>query len=268
MIDIRNTSFEVPLQELKRAKSVFARAMPHRSLARAPFSLFDLVVAVCIALALWGLLFAAQPLVMRFWVACIEFWLKALHFPVGRLAGDGAGKGIEPLLAPIVVALPAPSVLFGALGLTGVVWGVSGRLQGKHLPIKYLVRCLCAVLLLSILALLLSPDSFAYSLAQHVNDLLLNGYRCLLVFPFMLCIGYYLFHERLVVKLSYSLMIELYFFLMIPHKVMLHIIALHFGSRLAMPLLYVCLGSAFDIFAFVALYAWALSNLPPQQHSM
>jgi hypothetical protein len=268
MIDTRNTPFEVPLQKLRQAKSVFASAMPHRSLARAPFSAVDLAVAVCIALALWALVLAAQPLVMRFWARCIEIWLKALHFPVGRFADDGTGKGVDQLLAPIVVPLPAPSLLFGALGLTGVVWVISGPLQGKHLPIKYLLRCLCAVLFLSILVFLLSPDSFAYSLAEHVNDLLLNGYRCLLVFPFMLGIGYYLFHERLAVKLSYSLAIELYFFLMIPHKVILHIITLHFGSRLAMPLLYVCLGSAFDIFAFVALYAWVLSNLPPQHHSM
>jgi hypothetical protein len=268
MIDTRNTSFDGPLQNLRQAKSVFTGATPHRSLARAPFSVVDLAVAVGIALALWAPLLAAQPLVMRFWITCIDFWLKALGFPVGPFPGDGADRGVGQMLAPITVALPPPSLLFGALGLTAVVWSISGRLQGKYLPIKYLVRCLCAILLSSILVLLLSPDSFAYSLGHHVNDLLMNGYRCLLVFPFMLGIGYYLFHERLVVKLLYSLAIELYFFLMIPHKVILHIVVLHFGSRLTMPLLYVCLGSAFDIFAFVALYAWVLSNLPPQHHSM
>jgi hypothetical protein len=268
MIDTRNTSFEVPLQNLRRAKSVFARAVPHRSLARAPFSVVDLAVAAGITLALCLSLLAAQPLVMRYWVTCIEFWLKALAFPVGPFPNDGAGRGVEQLLAPIAVALPPPSLLFGALGLTGVAWAISGRLQGKNLPVKYLVRCLCAVVLLSILVFLVAPNSSAYSLGEHVNDLLINGYRCLLVFPFMLGIGYYLFHERLMIKLLYSLAIELYFFLMIPHKVMLHIITLHFGSRLAMPLLYLCLGSAFDIFAFVALYAWVLSNLPPQHHSM
>jgi len=265
MLDTRNTSFEAPLLELRRAKSVNATAMPHRSLARSPFSVFDLAVAVCMALALWGLLLAAQPLVMRFWLAGIEFWLKMLHLPAG-LPGEDAGRRVDQLLAPIVVESPPPSLQVGALGLTGIVWAISGRLQGKHLPIKYLSRCLCAVLLLSILVILLSPDSLTYSLGEHVNDLLMNGYRCLLVFPFMLGIGYYLFHERLVVKLFYSLVIELYFLIMIPQKVMLHIIALHFGTRLVMPLLYVCLGSAFDIFAFVALYAWALSNLPPQHH--
>ena len=266
MIDTRDTSFEVPLQKLREAKSVVAGAMPHRSLARTPLGAADLAVAVCMALALWALLLAAQPLVMGFWTGCIAFWLEALHFPVGR--AGGAGQDVARLLAPIAVALPAPPLLFGALGLTGAAWVIAGRLQGKHLPVKYLVRCLCALLLLSILVFLLSPESFAYSLAEHVNGLLLNAYRCLLVFPFMLGIGYYLFHERLVVKLLYSLVIGLYFLLMIPHKVMLHIITLHFGSSLAMPLLYMCLGSAFDIFAFVALYAWVLSNLPPQHHSM
>jgi hypothetical protein len=265
MLDTRNTPFEAPLQELKRAKSVIVSAMPHRSLARSPFNGFDLTVAVCIALALWGLLLAAQPLVMRFWVAGIEFWLKMLHLPVGLVA-EGAGRRVDQLLAPIVVKSPTPALQFGALGLTGIIWAISGRLQGKHLPIKYLVRCLCAVLLLSILVTLSSPYSFTYSLGEHVNDLLINGYRCILIFPFMLAIGYYLFHERLVVKLFYSLVIELYFLFMIPQKVLLHIIALHFGTRLVMPLLYVCLGSAFDIFAFVALYAWILSNLPPQHH--
>lgn len=268
MIDTRNTPFEAPLEELRRVKAVLAGATPHRSLARAPFSFVDLAVAVCTALALWGPLLAVQPLAMRFWVVCIEFWLKALRFPLGPSAGDGAGQHVNQLLAPIAVAPPSSTCLSAALCLIGVVWILCGRLQGKQLPIKYLVRCLCGIQLLSILVFLRSPNSFAYSLSDHVNDLLMNGYRCLLVFPFMLAIGYYLFHERLLVKLLYSLMIELYFLLMIPHKVIVHIILLHFGSRLVMPLLYVCLGSAFDIFAFVALYAWVLSNLPPQHHSV
>jgi hypothetical protein len=267
MIDTRDTSFDLPLQKLSRAKSGLARAMPHRSLARAPFSVFDLAAGVCIALALSGLLFALQPLVMSCWVKCIEFWLKALGFPVGLPVGDSTGQRVDHLLAPITVAPAAPSLLFAAFGVAGLAWVICGRLRGKHLPIMYLVRCLCAVMLLSILVFLLSPHSFSYSLAQHVNDLLIDGYRCLLVFPFVLCIGYYLFHERLVVKLLYSLVIELYFLVMIPHKVLVHIITLQFGSRLTMPLLYVCLGSAFDICAFVALYAWVLSNLPAQHRS-
>jgi hypothetical protein len=267
MIETRNTAFEVPLQKLRQAKSLLAGPVPHRSLARAPFSMFDLASGICLALALWGPLLAAQPLIMHFWVSCIAFWLKSLDFQVGLLGND-VDQHIHRLLAPINVSTPEPPLLFAALGLSGLVWLGSGRLQGKYLPIKYLVRSLCGVLLLSILVFLLSPESFAYTLAEHVTDLLVNGYRSLLVFPFMLSIGYYLFNERLAVKLCYSLAVELYFLVMIPHKVLLHIIMLHYGSRLVMPLLYVCLGSAFDILAFVALYAWMLSNLPAQQHRM
>jgi len=142
------------------------------------------------------------------------------------------------------------------------------RLEPNNLPIKYLGRALSAVLVLSVLVFLLSADAFTYSLGEHVSDQLENSYRCLLVFPFLLGMGYYLFHERPGVKLVYSLAIELYFFVMIPHKVILHIIILHFGTRLAMPLLYICLGSSFDMLAFIALYAWALSNLPPQRQIM
>lgn len=268
MINTKDTAFQRPLQKLRQVKSVFGAATPHRSLARAPFSTRDLATGVCIALAQWGLLLAAQPLLMRLWADYIGFWLKALHLPVGAVAVASSAEQLHQLLAPLTAAMPSPPVLFGALAFVGAAWVVSGRLDGQYLPLKYLLRSLCVILLLSIVVLLLLPDSFAYSLEQHVDDLMTNGYRCLLVFPFMLGIGYYLFHERLPVKLLYSLTIELYFIVMIPQKIILHIVALHFGTRLSMPLLYVCLGSAFDILAFVALYAWALSNLPAQHHSM
>lgn len=267
MLETRNTPFEAPLEKLERARSAVARAMPHRALARMPFRAADLAAAAALALALWGALFAARPAIMEYWVACIAFWLEALRFPLGPATGAGAGRGIVSLLAPLAVDPPAPAALLCASGLTAAAWVLSGRLQGKHLPIKYLLRCLCALMLLSILVFLLLPASLPYSQGEHADDLLTNGYRCLLVFPFILGLGYYLFRERLAVKLFYSLAIVLYFLLMIPHKVVLHVVLLHVGSRLAMPLLYVCLGSAFDIVVFVALYAWALSNLPPQQAS-
>lgn len=268
MLRTNDTAFQIPLQRLGQVKSVFAAATPHRSLARAPFRTGNLALGVCIALALWGLLLAAQPLLMRWWAEYIGFWLHALDMPVGTIGGASAEKHLHQLLAPLTAAIPSPAVLSGALAFASAALFACGRLQGRFVPVKYLLRSLCVILLLSILVLLLVPESFPYSLEQHVGDLMTNGYRCLLVYPFILGVGYYLFHERLAVRLLYSLAIEMYFIVMIPQKIILHILALHFGTRLSMPLLYVCLGSAFDVLAFVALYAWALSNLPPQHHSM
>ncbi|QOL48146.1 hypothetical protein [Massilia litorea] len=268
MIDTDDTAFRLPLRKLGEAKAMFAAVAPHRSLARAPFDTRNLATGVCIAFVLWALLLAAQPLLIHQWTQYIGFWLKALGLPAGTIVGASQAEPLHQLLAPLKSAIPSPEMLFGALAFGGAAWFAAGRLEGRLLPIKYLLRSLCVILLLSILVLLVWPESFAYSLEQHAGDLMTNGYRCLLVFPFMLGVGYHLFDERLVVKLLYSLAIETYFIVMIPHKIILHIVALHFGTRLSMPLLYVCLGSAFDVLVFVALYAWALSNLPPQHHSM
>lgn len=262
MLDTRDTPFDAPLRALRVAGSCGLAAAPHRAIRRIAPGALRLAGAVAITASTWFALAACRAPLRAFWDACIGFWLPLL----GLTSEQAAASARLPPYARLPLPWPAPGTVLAAIGLSLLGWYLAGRLRNEKTPLKYLVRILCAILLATACEFRFFPGGFRYGLGDHLSELLDNGYRLMLAVPFMLGVGYYLFHERLLVKLRTTAAILAYFTLMIPHKAVLHIALLEHGTALLMPLLYLCLGMAFDVLVFVALYAYAMSNLAEQRY--
>jgi len=135
-------------------------------------------------------------------------------------------------------------------------------MNGAMLPIKYALRILATVMLVSIVYFIVEPTQFPYSITRHMHDIANLGFVLMISSPIMLAFGYYVFPFSITIKIKHTVLILLYFMLLIPHQIVLHILILQHFSLLFMPILYICFGTLFDVLIFVALYSWAASTIP------
>jgi small-conductance mechanosensitive channel len=140
--------------------------------------------------------------------------------------------------------------------------GASLRMKGAQLPLKYPVRIVAIIQLITVAYFWLSPTAFPYSIGRHSEELMTIGYVVMLATPVMLGMGYYILRQNLAVKLVHTVLILGFFMVMVPHQVLAQAFIMQHLSVLFMPVLYICFGAVFDALVFVALYSWAVSNAP------
>ena len=143
-----------------------------------------------------------------------------------------------------------------------VAWGLSLRLRGRWLPAQYLVRVLCVVQALALLYFWFAPMPFPHQLLSHAVDLLDAGYLLMLSIPVLMALGYYPLQISWQAKVVHTLLILMFFGIMVPQQALVHLLILQHLSVVFMPVLYLCFGALFDMMVFVALYAWAASTAP------
>lgn len=148
------------------------------------------------------------------------------------------------------------------LAVTLLGLALSGRLRNAKLPLKYPLRIVCVVQLVTLAYFWFLPGSFPYSIARHSEELMTIGYVVMLATPVMLAMGYYILNIGLPVKLLHTAMILVFFAVMVPHQVLAQAFVMQHLSVLFMPVLYICFGAVFDAMVFVALYSWAASLAP------
>jgi hypothetical protein len=135
-------------------------------------------------------------------------------------------------------------------------------MKGATLPLKYPLRIVCVVQLITVIFFGWLPGNFPYSIARHSEELMTIGYVIMVSTPVMLAVGYYILNQSLWVKLFHTALILLFFGIMVPHQVLVQALIMQHMSVLFMPVLYLCFGAVFDALVFVALYSWAASNAP------
>jgi hypothetical protein len=245
-----------------RARHVKVR--PHRAITPLNVTPWLLIQAVLLPVLMCAALLWAKPQLLDFWRDCILFWAQYLDLPFGlstrlneagqyalRLSGtteDAATPGTTTLVVTAIVTL---------VGL-----GVSFLMENARLPLKYPLRIVCVLQLVTLLYFWLSPEVFPYSIARHSEELMTIGYVVMLTTPVMLAVGYYILNQSLVIKLFHTALILLFFVIMVPHQVLMQAFIMQHLSVLFMPVLYICFGAVFDALVFVALYSWAVSNAP------
>ena len=146
--------------------------------------------------------------------------------------------------------------------LTLVLLVVGLRMKNSRLPLRYPLLIIACVQGLSLMFFALSSTPFPYSIEQHCEELMTIGYIVMLATPFMLAMGYYILNQRLVIKVAHTLLILLFFTIMVPHQVLAQALIMQHFSVLFMPVLYICFSAVLDALVFVALYSWAVSNVP------
>lgn len=262
----RDAAFATAALAIEDAKARHASARQHRAICRLRIGSALWLQIILLPLLFCGLLILAEPALTNFWRNCIAFWFARLDLP---LQATNPAASISTLHFDwrndvVEAAIPGFSARLTSMALTLLVFATTFRMQGRMVPLQYLLRILCGVQAIALLFFWYAPAQFPYTVSDHLQDLLTMGHILILAIPLMLAVGYYLLQLSLSVKVTHTLGILGYFIVMIPHKAVLHTLILYKTSVLYMPLLYVCFGAVFDVLLFVALYSWLISMLPQQ----
>lgn len=263
---MREAAFESASIAIRDAKTRHAAARQHRAISRITVQPYLLAEAIVLPILLCGLLLLAEPLLMGFWRDVIIFWTTRLDIPLQaqqHAATIGALR-FDWIHHENPATMPDFSMKLVSAILTFLVFALTTRMGNKLLPLKYLLRILCAVQTVALVFFTYLPSQFPYSIPDHMRDLISMGYMLILAIPVLLAIGYYLLHLPLASKIAHSIAILIYFIVMTPLKIVLHTVVLYHLSLMYMPLLYICFGAVFDVLIFVALYSWMVSMLPEQ----
>lgn len=256
--------FHAAFVAVRAARKKHVKVRPHRAITPLNVTPWLLAQAVVLPIILCGLLWWARPLLIDFWRHCILFWSPGLELFFGLSTRvDQAGSYTLVLTgAGAAARMPGPVLMLVTTVVTVLGLLLSGLLKGAVLPLKYPLRIVCVIQLVTLVYFWLTPNDFPYSVARHSEELMTIGFVVMLSTPVMLAVGYYILNQSLLVKLFHTALILLFFAVMIPHQVLMQALIMEHLSVLFMPLLYICFGAVFDALVFVALYSWAVSNAP------
>lgn len=260
----RDQAYQIALATLQQARQQAGNIPQHRALKRMALRPGLLLQVVALPLLLTAAVYAGKPWLFAFWRQCLGLWAGLLNLPlhITPPAERGDALGVQWMVANEWVNLPSDGMLFSVAALTLLGWVLSYSLQGKALPLQYLLRIVCGVQALALLFFWWVPAQFPYTVQRHLLDLANIGYLTLLATPVMLAMGYYMLRVPLAHKLLCTALILAYFAVFVPHQLVLHAFLLHHFSLLLMPLLYIVFGALFNMLVFVALYAWFASLAP------
>ena len=257
--------FHAAFTAVKQARLQNVRVRPHRAITSLKVTPYLLAQAILIPLILCTLLFWGKPMLLDFWRDCILFWSDGLNLGFSRGTQLNDSGQLATTLTTGIFSTPMPSM--SALWITAVITlaglALSLTMKGASLPLKYPLRIVCIVQLITVAYFWWSPGNFPYSIARHSEELMTIGFVIMISTPVMLAVGYYILNQNIWVKLFHTALILLFFTIMIPHQVLAQAFIMQHLSILFMPLLYICFGAVFDALVFVALYSWAASNAQP-----
>ena len=254
--------FHAAFSAVKLARTQNVQVRPHRAITPLKVTPYLLAQAILLPLILCTLLLWGKPMLLELWRDWILFWSDGLNMGFSQgIQLDDSGQ-IATTLSTGTLNTPMPSM--SALWITGVITlaglALSLAMKGATLPLKYPLRIVCVVQLITVAYFWWMPGNFPYSIARHSEDLMTIGFVIMLSTPVMLAVGYYILNQNILIKLFHTTLILLFFTVMIPHQVLAQAFIMQHLSILFMPLLYICFGAVFDALVFVALYSWAASN--------
>ena len=264
---LHEREFHAAFVAVQEARTRRVKVRPHRAITPLKVTPYLLAQAIVLPLLLCGLLFWAKPLLLDFWRSCILFWSARLSMPFSlstqlndagqyalELSSHGDGSLGNPMPGPTTMVITA------LVALAGLV--LSMRMKNASLPLKYPLRIVCVLQIITLIYFWLTPERFPYSIARHSEELMTIGYVVMVSTPLMLAVGYYILNQSLFIKLFHSFLILGFFAIMVPHQVLMQALIMQHLSVLFMPVLYICFGAVFDALVFVALYSWAASYAP------
>lgn len=258
-------SFYEAFAAAEKARARLISIRPHRSLTSLKVTPYLILQAILFPVVLCGLLLWMQPQLLEFWRHWIIFWSGQLALPFSLSSQiNEAGSPSSLLWRQTGPGGQIPDLTNFAIttAATLLVFGLSFQMKNKTTPLKYLVQIMCGVQICTLIFYQLNPARFTDSIARHSEELMVMGYVVMLATPVMLAIGYYILNQSLLSKLFYTVVILLFFAVMVPHQVLMHALILKNVSVLVMPLLYICFGAVFDAIVFIALYSWVASKSP------
>ncbi len=254
-------SLRPALDALREAKRRHAKVRPHRALVRLEAGPY-LVQALILPALLCAALYRFEPQLVAFWREFILAWAQALGLPLapsGRPAGWGEVRLVWRYFETGSVLPGNRQIAIHAIA-TAAICAATFAMRADRLPLKYLVRVLCALHAGTLAFFFLSPAPFPYDIADHIATVTGGGFVLLMTIPVMLALGHYVLRIPLAVKLFHSALILLYFVVLVPLEAVVHTVLLQHLSVLVMPLLFFAFGALLNFVLFIALYSWAAST--------
>ena len=256
--------FNAAFLAVRRARAQNVQVRPHRAITPLKVTPYLLAQAILLPLVICTLLVLGKPALLDFWRDCVLFWSSGLNLPfvMGTQFKD-SGQFTE-VLSTAMASTPMPSsiTLWVTAGVTLAGLALSLTMKGASLPLKYPLRIICVVQLITVMYFWWMPGNFPYTIARHSEELMTIGYVLMVATPVMLAVGYYILNQSILIKLFHTAIILGFFSILVPHQVLAQAFIMQHMSVLFMPVLYLCFGAVFDALVFVALYSWAVSNAP------
>ena len=256
--------FNAAFLAVKQARAQHVQVRPHRAITQLKVTPYLLAQALLLPLVICTLLVFGKSALLDFWRDCVLFWSGGLRLPFVMGTQLKESGQFTEVLSTALASTPMPSMTMlwvtGAITLAGLA--LSLTMKGASLPLKYPLRIICVVQLITVIYFWWMPGNFPYSIARHSEELMTIGYVLMIATPVMLGVGYYILNQSILIKLFHTGIILLFFSIMVPHQVLAQAFIMQHMSVLFMPVLYLCFGAVFDALVFVALYSWAVSNAP------
>ena len=256
--------FHASFSAAREIRARYVNVRPHRSMTSLKVTPYLLAQAVVLPLVVCGLLLLGKPLLLDFWRACILFWSGGFDLPFTILSRTNqAGEYSVRLYGGSADAfMPSNTMMLVTAVITLAAVALSLSLKDAKQPLKYPIWIISFVQAMALIYFWVTPSTFPYSIARHCEELMTIGFVVMLTTPVMLAVGYYILNQHLVIKLLHTVLILLFLAILIPHQVVAQALIMQHFSVLFMPVLYICFGAVFDALVFVALYSWAVSNVP------
>lgn len=256
--------FHASFAAARQIRDRHVKVRPHRAITPLKVTPYLLAQTLLLPLVMCGLLLWGKPLLLDFWRVSILFWSGGLDLPfsISTRLNQAGQYAVRLAGGPGDAPMPGTTTLLVTAGLTLGLVALSLRMKNAKLPLRYPLWIICFVQAMALIYFWLSPSTFPYSIAHHCEELMTIGYVVMLATPVMLAMGYYILNQHLVVKVFHTVLILLFLAIMVPHQVLAQALIMQNFSVLFMPVLYICFGAVFDALVFVALYSWAVSDVP------
>ena len=256
------TSRQGLLAELQRRGARGGVIGLHRSMVTGRLTPWRITSMLLIPLALSaGALLLLAPL--------MDLWTQVLTVAQPPLALAGAvarsevsfpgGFLISVPYLTTVARLPVATDYWIVGGICVVAVLLSIALPRRFLPLAYFLRFAVLLQLTAFLNFALRPDAFPYDLSRYLQSLFHIGAAVLVLVPLVLGFTYFPFDVALWRKVLLAILVVGHLALLVPLLALVHAFLIVRLSLLVMPTLFFLWGIIPLLFAFIAMYGWAMS---------
>jgi YaiO family outer membrane protein len=206
--------------------------------------------------------FASIGWVSTFWKNVLSFWsevfgmrsyVSLIHYRLGDMFT------VSMPYMHTRSRLPDNTELSMAGFIVLTVFLITFFLPRRYVPVKYLLRLVAFFHTCAILFFAFVPLAFPYGVSGYVHALLIAGLALIGLVPIVLAFTYSIFDFSFLKKLGLTLLIMLYFTILIPMQFAAHALILYHTSLLMLPLLFFVFGLPLDVMIFIAFYSWGAS---------
>jgi hypothetical protein len=247
------------LAELRRRGTRGGIIVPHRAMITGRLTPWRLTSMVIVPLLLAAITTFLLPRLTTIW--SLGQAIGPLGLP-GDVASDPAtvfGFTVAMPFLTTPASMPGSTHFWSVGGISGVALAASFLLPERLLPLRYYLRFAVLIQLTAFATFALWPASFPYDLPRYVLSLFHIGSAFLVLLPLLLGFTYFPFDVSWWRKLLLTALCVGHIAVLIPLQVLVHVFLIHHLSLLAMPAMFLLWGILPLLFAFIALYGWAMS---------